>query len=123
MLYLRGCVVGFVPSRALRLCCTFGHLPWLFMPHNIATHKSQFPRSYCHPTQPILQLRSHILLKIRLRLLYNHTHLLTYEQAPSERECDYMIDRIYLFFNKICSLACVCAYFFVPLRGILQSIC
>ena len=74
-----------VPSRVRRLCCTFGHLPWLFMPHNITTHKSQFPRSYCHPTQPILQLFAHILLKIRLRLPYNHTHLLTHEQAPSER--------------------------------------
>ena len=46
-----------------------------------------------------------ILLKIRLRLLYNHTHLLTYEQAPSERECYYMIDGIYLFQQNM--LACL----------------
>ena len=90
---------------------TFGRLPWLFMPHNIATHKSQFPRSYCHPTQPILQLRSHILLKIRLRLLYNHTHLLTYEQAPSERKCDYMIDKIYLFQQNMLACLRMCVFF------------
>ena len=100
------------PLAGLRFFCTFGRLPW----------QSQFPRSYSHPMQPILQLRSHILLKIRLRLLYNHTHLLTYEQALSERECDYMIDEIYLFQQNMlaclhmCIFFCTFARFLVDLR-------
>ena len=92
--------------RIERHNCTFGAAEG-FVPSRTPTSYQKGtrpPRSYSHPTQPILQLRSHYLLKIRLRLLYNHTHLLTYEQAPSERECDYMIDRIYLFQQNMLTL-------------------
>jgi hypothetical protein len=62
----------------------FGRLPWLFMPHNIATHKSQFPRSYCHPTQPILQLHSHYLQK--------WLHLASNLQYPPSNEFEWNIE-------------------------------
>ena len=65
--------------------CTFGHLLWLFMPHNITTHKSQFPRSYCHPTQPILQLHSHYLQKKWL-------HLASNLQYPPSSELEWNIE-------------------------------
>ena len=76
---MRACVYAyfFVPSDI----CLLDQ----FLSRNARTNFPTFPRSYCHPTQPILQLFAHILLKIRLRLPHNHTHLLTHEQAPSER--------------------------------------
>ncbi len=92
---MRVYVFYFVPSDACLgfLCHTISPRIKANSPVATATLRSPY-YSYAHI----------ILLKIRLRLLYNHTHLLTYEQAPSERECDYMIDDHLSFSTKYARL-------------------
>ena len=97
------CAYFFVPSDI----CLLDQ----FLSRYAQTNFPTFPRSYSHPTQPILQLYSHILSKIQLRLLYNHTHQLAHEQAPNERLCDYMIDGIYLFRQNMLARLRMCVFF------------
>lgn len=61
------------------------------------TNFPTFPRSYCHPTQPILQIHSHILLKIRLCLPSNHTT--THSRASSLWAVVWLYDRWNLSFS------------------------
>ena len=83
-----------------------------FLCHTISPRiKANSPVATATLRSPYYSYAHIILLKIRLRLLYNHTHLLTYEQAPSERECDYIIDDIYLFQQNMLACLRMCIFF------------
>ena len=70
----------------LRMCiffCTFEHLPWLahlFSP----IIQGQFPRSYSHPMQPILQFARNMCKKKCLHINHSPSQYSTFKQSLSE---------------------------------------
>ena len=97
---MRACVYAyfFVPSDI----CLLDQ----FLSRHARTNFPTFPRSYCHPTQPILQLHSHYLQKKWL-------HFASNLQYPPSSELEWnieyrmQIDNLSFFTNNARSLAYV----------------